>query len=84
MYSEKTLNDLLQLIYQAAADSERWPVFLERYQATLAARNLALVYEAPDLKRSLMFATGADEADIQKYHQSGYPLYSSWRTGAWQ
>ena len=50
-----------------------WPAFLERYQAILSARNVVLGYEAPDQERSLMVATGADQADIRGYHQYSCP-----------
>ena len=86
MDSEKRLLDLLPLIYQAAADSERWPAFLEQYQAILAARNIVLGYAAPDEDRALIVATGADQADIRKYHQYSCPwldrlVQTNWRSG---
>jgi DNA-binding CsgD family transcriptional regulator/PAS domain-containing protein len=86
MHSEEVLLDLVQLIYQAAADPRHWPVFLERYQTILAARNLALGYSVLDQRPSLIVATGADQADIRKYHQYTCPwldrlIRTNWRAG---
>jgi DNA-binding CsgD family transcriptional regulator len=85
MYSEKTLLDMVTLVYEAAADFPRWTTFLERYQAILEARNVALGYTVPG-HDAMLIATGADQADIRKYHQYQCPwlerlMRSNWRTG---
>ena len=86
MYSESTLLGLIDLIYDAAADPQRWPAFLGRYQELLAARNVALGYAAPEHDKMLVVATGADEGDVRKYHQYPCPwlerlILANWRTG---
>jgi DNA-binding CsgD family transcriptional regulator len=85
MYSEKTLLDMVTLVYDAAADFPRWTTFLERYQAILEARNVAFGYTAPG-REGMLIATGADQADIRKYHQYPCPwlerlVRSNWRSG---
>ncbi|MEZ5355077.1 MAG: hypothetical protein R2762_20770 [Bryobacteraceae bacterium] len=86
MYQESTLIDLVKLIYDAAADSARWPAFLGRYQEILAARNIALGYTSPDLSQSLFLATGVDMSDMERYHRYPCPwldrlLMANWRDG---
>jgi hypothetical protein len=86
MYSEKTVLDIVTLIYDAAADPSLWPVFLERYQALTSARKVALGYEPPGEERVVIMASGADQGDIRKYHQYPCPwldrlLLANWRTG---
>ena len=84
MTSESTLLHLVGSIYDAAADASRWPDFLMRFQAVLSSRNTALMYATPN--EVVVQATGADQADIRKYHQYPCPwldrlVAANWQTG---
>ena len=61
MYSERTVSDLIGLIYDAAGDATRWPMFLEKLGAVLnsSASNL-FVQDLRSQEFSLAAAVGMD------------------------
>ena len=72
MLSERTIFDLIGLIYDAASDSTRWPAFLEKFrQASKASGTNLFVQDLRSQELGLTAAVGMDPS-YQRSYESYY------------
>jgi DNA-binding CsgD family transcriptional regulator len=68
-WPEAMVLELIRLIYEAAADANRWPIFLERAQDVMKGSSAALAHhDFATGQGGLMALTRLDPASLSDYH----------------
>jgi hypothetical protein len=70
MHSERVILELVELIYNAAADQQRWPVFLERLGQVLGtAQGTVYMEDLLNHQGNAVAVVGYDPAFARSYNE---------------
>lgn len=83
MFPEKLLVNLIQLIYEAAADAKQWPVFLERLAESVGSPTLNFIaHNVKDNDATLSASVGLDPVSVRTYEEY-YASRNVWVQRGW-
>ncbi len=83
MFPEKLLVNLIQLIYEAAADPTQWPVFLERLAESVGSPTLNFIaHNVKELDVTLCASVGFDPVWVRAYEEY-YASRNVWVQRGW-
>src|SRR5579884_249607 len=77
----ESIEDLLEILYEAIANTDRWQDFLDHFVAAVGGRTGTLFMLAPEHEQPVLRWTGVSQEDVHLY-MSKYAANDPWRIRA--